>query len=227
MQQNQKIKTARITGLSYLLLAVSGILGFMVFHPRIFAGDDPRQTLNNLINLASVARMRLLFELLIIVSQALAAVWFYKLFYDVNKWAASAIGIWGTVNAVVIMVSAVSMLSAIEIAGASSPTFEEKVLLIQLLSHIIANAWTIGGLFFGLWLIPMGYVAAGSGRMPLWLGRTLMIGGAGYLLQTAIKCAGIQSAYTDMLVMPATIGEFWMIGYLLTYGIRPATDGAK
>jgi hypothetical protein len=227
MEQKQLIKTARLAGVWYLVLAISGIFGFMVFHHQIFVTDDASKTLNNLINLGSISRLRLLFELVIIVSQALAAIYFYKLFCDINKWAATTLGIWGTVNSVVIMVSAISMSSAISIATASSPTFQEKTILIQLLGEISTNAWMVGGLFFGLWLIPMGYIVISSGRMPMWLGRILIIGGIGYLLQTFIKSIGVQSSYLDMLVIPATVGELWMVGYLLIYGIRPAINSEK
>lgn len=227
MEQKQLIKTARLTGVWYLILAISGLLGFIIFHPQIFVTDDPQKTLNNLINLRSIPRIRLLFELAIIVSQALAAVWFYKLFCDINKWAAFTLGIWGTINSVVIMVSAISMSSAIGIANSTSPTLQEKTILIQLLGEIITNAWSVGGLFFGLWLIPMGYIVISSGRMPIWLGRILIIGGIGYILQTFINCTGVQSPYIGILVIPATVGEFWMIGYLLIYGIRPAIISEK
>jgi hypothetical protein len=33
---------------------------------------------------------------------------------------------------------------------------------------------------------------------------------------------GVSGAWVDMLVIPATAGEFWMIAYLLIFGIRPA-----
>jgi len=33
-EQKQLIKTDRITGLWYLMMAISGILGFMVFHSK-------------------------------------------------------------------------------------------------------------------------------------------------------------------------------------------------
>jgi Domain of unknown function (DUF4386) len=227
MEQKQLIKTARLAGMWYLILAISGVFGFMIFHPQIFVSDDPQKTLNNLINLVSISRIRLLFELVIIFSQALAAVWFYKLFCDINKWAASTIGIWGTVNSVAIMISAVAMSSAIEIASSSSLAFQEKVISIELLVNIITNAWSVGGLFFGLWLIPMGHIVITSGRMPIWLGRILIMGGIGYILQTFINCLGVQSSYVNVLVIPASVGEFWMIGYLLIYGIRPAINSVK
>lgn len=223
MEQQQLLTTARLTGLWYLLLAVSGIMGFMVFHPQVYLSNDPEKTLSNLMNHASAARMRLLFELVIIVSQALAAVWFYKLFKEINQWAATVLCIWGTVNSVVIMVSAISMNAAIDIA-ASSQTIQEKTLVIQLLGNLIANSWSIGGLFFGLWLLPMGYIIISSKRMPVVLGYVLVAGGIGYLLQTFLNAAGVQHKYLSLLVMPATAGELWIVGYLLILGIRPALN---
>ncbi|NCT93387.1 MAG: DUF4386 domain-containing protein [Chitinophagaceae bacterium] len=223
MEQTQLVKTARVAGIWYLMLAASGMLGFMVYHDKIFVSDNPGQTLSNLTEQVSVARIRLLFELIIIVSQALAAVWFYKLFHPINKTAAVAIALWGTVNAVAIMVSAIAMYSAI---GITTATFsvEEKTRMVQILTSIIRNAWNIGGLFFGLWLIPMGSLIISSGRMPKLLGGILILGGIGYLVQTFLKSMGVQGSYLGMLVMPATAAELWMIGYLLVFGIRPAID---
>ena len=224
MEQRQLITTARITGVWYLTLAISGALGFMIFHPQIFVSNDPEKTLTNLTNLQSISRIRLLFELLIIISQALTAVWFYKLFREINAWAAWTVGIWGMMNSAAIMISAISMSSAIEIAKSSTQTYQEKIVVIQLLGNLITNAWGIGSLFFGLWLIPMGYIIVNSKRMPVWLGRILMIGGIGYLISAFIKYIGIENPLLEFLVVPATIGEFWMIGYLLIYGIRPSNE---
>jgi hypothetical protein len=225
-EHKRSIKTARLTGVWYLIMAISGIVGFVVLHSRIFDLAEPETTLNNLIGLRAIARTRLVFELAIIVSQALAAVWFYKLFIHIDRWAATTLGIWGTVNATIITVSAISMSSAIAIADSSALSLQQKIPLIELLTEVISSAWSIGGLFFGLWLIPMGYMVVSSNRMPLWLGRILIIGGIGYLVQTVLKSLGIQSPYAELLVVPATIGEFWMIGYLLVFGIRPeSVDG--
>jgi hypothetical protein len=39
--------------------------------------------------------------------------------------------------------------------------------------------------------------------------------------------ADAPSWLVDTLALPATIGEFWMIGYLLAKGIRPAVTGTR
>lgn len=223
-KQSQLVNTARIAGIWYLTMAISGILGFMVFHPQIFVSGNPEKTLMNLIDHESTARIRLLFEFAIVVSQALTAVWFYKLFKNINEWAAWTLGIWGMINSVAIMISAISIASAIGIANSSIQTMEDKVLLIQIFQNLISNAWGVGGLFFGLWLFPMGYIVIKSKRMPIWLGRLIFFGGIGYLVSTVISYLGIDFPNNRILILPATIGEFWMIGYLLMYGIRPINE---
>lgn len=221
-KQIQLIKTARITGIWYLMMAISGILGFMVFHSKIFVSGNPGQTLTNLIALESTARIRLLLEFAIVIAQALTAVWFYKLFKDSYEWEAWTIGIWGMVNALAIMISAISIASAIGVANSDISNIEDKVLLIQLFQNIISNAWGIGGLFFGLWLFPMGFIVIKSKIMPIWLGRVIILGGIGYVISTIISYSGIEFSFNSYLTLPATISEFWMIGYLLIFGIRPS-----
>ncbi|MBV6641366.1 MAG: DUF4386 domain-containing protein [Cyclobacteriaceae bacterium] len=223
-KQSQLVRTARVTGIWYLLLAVTGLLGFLIYHTQIFDPESSEKTLANLTDKESLARVRLLFEFGIVVSQAVAAVWFYRLFKSINDWAAWALGIWGMVNAVAIMISAISMASAIEIAAHSTQSMESKLIIIELLRGLIKDAWGVGSLFFGLWLIPMGYIVTSSRRMPVWLGRVLIIGGAGYLLNVVLNYSGVGSSWREFLVIPATIGEFWMIGYLLIFGIRPEEE---
>ena len=220
--QQQLVKTARVAGIWYLLMAISGILGFMVLHTQVY-NADAQQTLKNLAEGTSLARLRLLAEFMIIISQALTAVWFYRLFRKVNNWAAWATGVWGMVNAVIIMISAIAMAVAIKTALSDQPV-EGKLLLIDLLTNLINSSWSIGGLFFGLWLMPLGYIITSSKRMPVWLGRTLIIGGVGYLLSTFLKYYGITGSWVSALTLPATIAEFWMIGYLLFFGIRPENE---
>jgi hypothetical protein len=157
---------------------------------------------------------------MIVLSQALAAAWFYKLFKEINRWAATMLAIWGTVNAVIIMVSAAAIYSAIDIAQSTAIHPEDKLPIIQLLSSIMSNCWSVGGVFFGLWLFPMGYIIIRSGRMPTSLGWVLVAGGIGYLVQTFLHALGWQNTFTGILTMPATAGEFWIIGYLLAFGIR-------
>ena len=215
-----RVRTARVAGFWYLLLAVSGVFGFLVLHSQIYVTSDSERTLTNLVGQEALSRTRLVLELLIVLSQALAAVWFYRLFKSIREWEAWAVGVWGMANAVAILISALSMAVALDLAHSSVATHSDKILLIELLGRVIRHAWGVGGLFFGLWLIPMGHMVVTSRAMPAWLGRILILGGVGYVLKTFLQYAGFGYALMDSLTLPATVGEFWMIGYLLIFGIR-------
>ena len=216
----QQVKTARVTGIWYLLLAISGMVGFLLVHDKIYVTDNPRQTFDNLVGKQDLARIRLLLELVIIASQALAAAWFYRLFRGINPWAAWAVGAFGMMNAVAIMISAISMGAVIELANVEGADANQSLVQVQLLSQLIKHAWGVGGLFFGLWLLPMGYIVMTSKCMPYWLGCVLIGGGIGYLLSLLLGYAGFKHSALGFLTLPATVGEFWMVGYLLLNGIR-------
>jgi hypothetical protein len=221
-QQKDLIGTARMAGIWYLVLAITGMLGFLVLHPQIYASDIS-QTVTNLSEQETLARLRLLLEFAIILSQALAAVYFFKLFKDINHFASWALAAWGLMNAGAIMISAIAMGGAIKVAN-TALVMSEKLMMVQIFDQLIKNAWGVGSLFFGLWLIPMGYIVVSSQRMPLWLGRVLILGGAGYIASAFLSYAGFKFSWIDLLTIPASIGEFWMIGYLLIFGIRPQKD---
>lgn len=209
--------TARLAGFSYLAMAIAGVLGFIVVHPAVFASGDPAQTLANLQSDPMMARWRILLEFAIVLSQALTAVYFYQFFRGVQASRAAALLVWGTVNAVVILFSAVAMAAALSLAQSGG---EAALGHVELLQSLSGQAWGVGGLFFGMWLLPMGSLVLRSGLMSKWLGWTILVGGVGYIVSTFLGYAGVKSQFLDLLTLPATIGEFWIIGYLLFLGFR-------
>jgi len=212
------IRTARTTGLLYLGLAVSGLTGFLLIRPRVFADGAPEAMLARLIEQESLARAGVAFELLIVVTQALAAIWFYRLFRTAAPVAAGSIAAFGLVNATAILGSAALLATAVQVAA---DPVGDAATSVRLLSLASANLWGVGALFFGLWLIPMGWCVLRSGWMPRPLGWVLVVGGAGYVLSAfvAYLAPGVP-AVASALTAPASVGEFWMMGYLLVRGVR-------
>ncbi|MEO3816793.1 DUF4386 domain-containing protein [Plantactinospora sp. B24E8] len=212
------IRTARMTGLLYLGLAVTGALGFLLIRPRLFAAGDPGTTLANLVEHASLARAGVAFELLVVVTQTLTAAWFYRLFRTADPLNAGGIATFGLVNAIAILISAATLATAAQLA---LDPVGDAAATVQLLYLVSGNLWGVGALFFGLWLIPMGSCVLRSGWMPRPLGWILVAGGVGYLLSAFVRyLAPDAQVVADALVLPATVGEFWMIGYLLIHGVR-------
>ena len=212
------IRTARATGLFYLGLAITGGIGFLLIRPQLLVADDPGATLARLVEHESLARAGIAVELLVVLTQALTAVWFYRLFRTVDSIAAGSIAAFGMANAIAILGSAALLGTATEVA--LTPVGDPAV-TAQLMYLVSGNLWTVGAIFFGLWLIPMGWCVRRSGWMPPFLGWLLLAGGIGYVLSAFVGyLAPGAGVVADALTVPASVGEFWMIGYLLARGIR-------
>ena len=86
----------------------------------------------------------------------------------------------------------------------------------------------IAQVFFGLWLLPIGYLAYKSaGWFPKWLGVVLIVGGFCYLvdLLAAFLLPDIGQEIHTFLVIPSAIAEIAMVLYLLVIGVRTAKPG--
>ncbi|MHA7156329.1 DUF4386 domain-containing protein [Arthrobacter sp. TMN-50] len=211
-------RDARTTGLLYLALTVTGGLSFLVIRARIFEEGSPDATLANLLEHEILARAGIGLELGAVIFQALVALWFYRLFRSVSAFTASAIAVFGLINAIALLGSAAFLATALQVA--LDPIGDASG-LAHLMYLISSNFWGVGNLFFGLWLIPMGAVVLGPRWAPRALGWLLVAGGVGYVLSGLLAFLAPDSALlVDVLVIPATIAEFWMIGWLLYTGWR-------
>ena len=212
------IRTARLTGLFYLGLAITGLLGYLVIRQQLFVADDPNATLANLVAHESLARAGVALEMGMVVTQTLTAVWFYRLFRSVDSFAAGAIAAFGLVNAIAGLVSAALLATALQV---SVDPIGDPAANVQVLYLVSENVWGVAALFFGLWLIPMGWCVLRSGWMPRVLGWLLIGGGVGYVVSSFLTyIVPDASVVAEALTYPASAGEFWMVGYLLARGVR-------
>ncbi|MCS0500206.1 DUF4386 domain-containing protein [Protaetiibacter mangrovi] len=195
---------ARSTGAAYLALALTGMAGHLVLR-----------------GMPGYAELALLAELLVVVSQALAAWGFFALFRRDHPTAAWGVASFGLANAIVILGSAGFLAVALAVGAdpalAPGGDVEATVALLRALSDA---GWQAGAVFFGLWLVPMGVFAITTRLMPRALGWALVVGGAGYVLAAVLGVVEALAPVADALAYLATVGELWMIGYLLTVGIR-------
>ena len=207
---NQTLTVGRTTGLLYLGLAVSGMISFLGIRSQIFVEGNPADTVSKLLEQESLARVGIAFEILLVLTQALTAMWFYKLFKKLDSFAAMTLALIGMVNAVAILTATAFWLNALNSALASN-TAELTYNLLSVHNDI----WTVATLFFGLWLIPMGYLSR-KALMPKALAGFLIIGGALYLASTfVLVLLPNLDSLANLMSIPGTIGEFWIIGYLI------------
>ncbi len=221
---NSLTRIARLTGGAYLGLAVTGLLGFLVIRPQLQNPDDPTATFANILENSALAHLGVGVELIVVITQALAALGFYALFRSERPVAAYAVATFGMANAAAILASAAILSTAVSVA--STPALApagDAAGTVALLYTVSDSFWAAGGIFFGLWLIPMGWFMLSTKRMPRIMGVILIVGGIGYVLSSVLVAtiATFPTTLADVLVLPATVGELWTVGYLLVRGIRP------
>ena len=93
-----------------------GELGFLVVRPQDAVAGDPAATLTAVRSAELLAGVSVALELGIVLAQALAALWLFRLFHSVSSVMASAVLAFGMVNAVMILVSE-AMLTTVRTAA--------------------------------------------------------------------------------------------------------------
>ncbi|MEV6600854.1 DUF4386 domain-containing protein [Actinoplanes sp. NPDC051346] len=218
-------RTARMTGLAYLGLAISGMLGFLLIRERLYVPDDAARTAANLIAHEGLARLGIVVDLVMVLTQAVTAVGFWKLFRPVHPVAAGSIAAFGLVNCVLILVAVTFSATALDVALRGGVTSADDALLLYDLNGAV---FRLAGVFFGLWLLPMGWLVGRSGYLPRPLGWILIAGGFGYILSVVVaSLVPDLAAGAQVLTVPATVGELWIVGYLLAKGVSERTASAQ
>ena len=81
----------------------------------------------------------------------------------------------------------------------------------------------IASLFWGLWLLPFGWLVLRSARLPRVFGVLLIFGGIGYVLQVlgGLVPALAESSWIGYAQLPAAAGEIGSCLWLLAFGASP------
>ncbi len=85
-----------------------------------------------------------------------------------------------------------------------------------------AQGYLIAGIFFGLWLLPLGYLVYRSGYFPRVLGIMLMVGCFGYLTDAFVTSLFPSVGATVGLIFRwvASIAEISFLLWLLIMGAK-------
>jgi hypothetical protein len=216
---------AQLTGLAYLVLFVSGIVGFLLIRRQLYVPDDAMRTAANLVAHEGLARVGIAVDLVTVLAQALAAVGFFLVFRRVDSVGAGSITAFGLVNCPVVLMAIAFSATALQVALRGGPTSASEALTLYDLN---AATWNTAGVFMFMWLIPMGWLTLRSGSMPRVLGWILVVGGVLGVLSTFVSVlAPDASGLAVVLALAVIPGEVWIIGYLLIKGMpgRPRVPG--
>jgi hypothetical protein len=109
-------KTARLAGIAYLGLGISGVFGFLLIRSQLLEPADATATAMNLVEREGLARLGIAADLTVVLTQALAALYFFKLFRDMNSFAAGSLAAFGFMNSAAILVATAFSATALEVA---------------------------------------------------------------------------------------------------------------
>jgi uncharacterized protein DUF4386 len=219
-------RLARIAGVLYLLVGIFGGFAEGFVDPKMYVAGNAAATAGNVIVNAGLVRVGVVSHLFDAVFFVFLAMALYILLKDIRKGPARAMLVLVVLATGIISFNAVFLFEGLRVATDSSyaaafGTAGSNALVLLLLDtqHYGTLAAQV---FFGLWLVPLGYLAYVSGLFPKWLGVILIVGGVCYLvdLLAAFLLPDLALKIHAFIVIPCAIAEISMVVYLLVKGVK-------
>ncbi|WP_449062314.1 DUF4386 domain-containing protein [Planomonospora algeriensis] len=225
---------ARIAGLLYLALAVLGVWAELYARDTVHVPGDAAATAANVSEHETLFRLGLAADILMATVFVFLGLVLHRLLHHVHARAAVTLLVFVAVGAGSILLNLVfhagALLTATDPSYTASPGAGGALTLLMLDLHDLG--YILGGVFFGLWLLPMGYLAYRSSMFPTVLGVLLVIGGFAWIADPLIlfTLPDAPGAVRNIVAVPTSIAEFGLILYLLVVGVRlrgaPAAETA-
>jgi hypothetical protein len=183
-------KTARIAGLLYLIIAVLGIFSMLYGPESHSVPGDAAATASNISAAESTYRLAFMGDLIGQVLFIFLVLLLYKLLKPVNNNLAVLMVVLVLVGIPIAMLNDLNQIAALLLSsGAESlPGFGADLLPahVMLFLDLYEHGLRIAYIFWGLWLLPLGYLVFKSGFLPRILGILLIIAGFGYLIEVVV-----------------------------------------
>jgi Domain of unknown function (DUF4386) len=222
-------KLARVAGLLYLALDVCGLFGVFARGTVVVTGD-PAATADNIRASATLFRLGFVIDLLGGVPFLLLALVLYLLLKHVNQVVAAAMVIFVVVSVAVGSVILLNEYTALTIATGDTYTraFGEAGAdaLTLVFAELHHNGYALNALFFGPWLVPLGYLVIKSGYFPKVLGVLLFIGCFSYLALLLTTFLAPEAPGILRALVFGGVGELVFTVWLLVKGVRVPASAA-
>jgi len=226
-------RLARIAGVLYLLVGVFGGFAEGFVDPKMYVAGNAAATTGNLVSNAGLVRMGVVAHLLDGTFFVFLALTLYILLNHVNKSVARAMVVLVVLAAGIICLNAVFQFEGLRVATDTTYAAAFGVAGSNALALLLLDTQHYGTLaaqvFFGLWLVPLGYLAFKSGWFAKWLGVVLVVGGVCYLvdLLAAFLAPDLGKEIHAFVVIPSAIAEISMVVYLLVVGVKTPKPAAR
>ncbi len=224
---NSNKKTARTAGLLYLLVVLSGIFSLLYVPGKLVVPGDAPATVKNIIASETLFRLGILSGLIGYTFFLLLPLVLYKLLSPVNKTHASLMVIFAVITVPISFINILNEFAVLTlISGAGYlKIFEADKLQAQVLVYLdyYNNGNQVASIFWGLWLLPFGYLVFKSGFLPKILGILLMAGCFGYLIDFigSFLFPGYgNTGISTFITLPGSMGEIGICLWLLIMGAK-------
>ncbi len=219
-------RLARLAGVLYLLVAIFGGFAFGFVSLKVYVPGDAATTAGNVIANSGLLRVSVVADLFQATASVVVGMTLYRLLKHVNRGAASAMVIFIAIATSIMCLNSVFAFASLRVAtdGSYAAALGTKGsdAIVLLLVDIHYYGYLIAQIFFGLWLLPMGYLAYKSRMFPRALGVALIVGGLCYLVDmlALFLVPHFGAKINSFIAIPPTVAEVWMVGYLLVFGAR-------
>ncbi len=188
---NELRATARRTGIWYLLMGITTGFSLGYVDHRIYLPYDPVTTMSNILHLEWLIRLGVISSILGMIFFLFLANNLYKLFVSIDKnLTISMVSLIYTSIPITCAMLAIQ-LSVIQLTSGIGSFIGFDALQIQslamLLLGIYQNGIYIAGIFWGLWMLPLGVLVIKSNFIPKVFGVLLVVGGLGYFVNSTVS----------------------------------------
>ena len=223
---------ARFAGVLYLIVAIFGGFAHLFVRAAVYVPGDATTTAERVLANAGLVRVGVVADLFQATVFLFLGMALYPLLKHASPNAARAMVILVATATTVICLNMVFQFAALLVAtnGAYVAAFGAAgaSALVLLLLDIQHYGYLIAQIFFGLWLVPLGYLAYRSGMFPRALGVLLVVGGFSYVVDmlSLFLVPELGEVVSEFVLIPSAVAELWMVAYLLVKGVRlPREDG--
>jgi Domain of unknown function (DUF4386) len=181
-------RIGHLAGACYLLLGIAALVGF--YHSPLVLPDASAMA-RQLMAMSDLRfRIAVIADLVAVIAGIPMALLFYELFRTIHRRQAALLALLVLVPAPVTFVGLLNyvaarlLLQGAPVVAALSGTEREALGML----FVDLHAWGVMAeeVFWGLWLLPFGYLVIRSGFVPRLLGVLLIIGGVAYSAHSLI-----------------------------------------
>jgi hypothetical protein len=219
-------RLARIAGLLYLVVGILGGFAFAAVYSAMYVAGDSAHTASNLVANAGLVRVGVAADLIQVTFWVFLSLTLYALLRHVNAYAARAMVVLVVIGASISFVNILFEFQGMRVA--TDPTYTAALgtagsnALAMSMLDLQHYGYYLAGIFFGLWLVPLGYLAFKSNMFPKVLGVVLVAGGVGYLFDTlaALVAPELTATVHPVAALLGIVAEVSLLAYLLVKGVR-------